>query len=124
MIRACGLLALDDPVGLLRDRDAVIIDEIQRAPDLMLAIKASVDADRRPGRFIVTGSANLLTLRTIQGFAGRTDRTAAADAAQPGRACRDRPGAFLDRLFAADSFVEGKARTATDFLLVLTLRLS
>ncbi len=66
--------ALDDPVGLLRDRDAVIIDEIQRAPDLMLAIKASVDADRRPGRFIVTGSANLLTLRTIQdSLAGRIE---------------------------------------------------
>ena len=66
--------ALDDPVGLLRDRDAVIIDEIQRAPDLMLAIKASVDAGRRPGRFIVTGSANLLTLRTIQdSLAGRIE---------------------------------------------------
>lgn len=47
--------ALTDPVGLIRDVDRAIIDEIQRAPDLMLAIKQSVDADRRPGRFLVTG---------------------------------------------------------------------
>lgn len=100
--------ALDDPVGLLRDRDAVIIDEIQRAPDLMLAIKASVDADRRPGRFIVTGSANLLTLRTIQdSLAGRIELLPLMPLSQDELAATG-PAHFLDRMFAADSFVEAK----------------
>lgn len=58
--------ALDDPTGFLADLDTpVVIDEVQRAPDLVLAIKRSVDLDQRPGRFLLTGSANLLTARTI-----------------------------------------------------------
>lgn len=45
---------------------------MQRAPELILAIKRSVDEDRRPGRFLVTGSANLLTLpRVADSLAGR-----------------------------------------------------
>lgn len=52
------------PEGLL------VIDEIQREPELMLAIKASIDRDRRPGRFLLTGSADLLALK------GRTDSLA------------------------------------------------
>lgn len=49
----------DEPPGLM------IIDEIQRDPDLILPIKASVDADPRPGRFLLTGSARLLGLRGL-----------------------------------------------------------
>lgn len=45
------LSARQDPVGLVRDLDRAVIDEIQRAPQLLLAIKQSVDEDRRPGRF-------------------------------------------------------------------------
>lgn len=51
--------ALDDPAGFLRGRERVAIDEIQRAPNLILAIKKSVDEDPRPGRFLITGSADL-----------------------------------------------------------------
>lgn len=40
----------------------LVIDEVQRVPELMIALKASVDRDRRPGRFPVTGSADLMTL--------------------------------------------------------------
>ncbi len=43
----------------------VTIDEIQRAPGLLLAIKKSVDEDRKPGRFILTGSANILLLPLV-----------------------------------------------------------
>jgi predicted AAA+ superfamily ATPase len=57
--------ALADPVGMIRSLDKAIIDEIQRAPALMLAIKQSVDTDRSPGRFLVTGSANIVTLGGI-----------------------------------------------------------
>jgi predicted AAA+ superfamily ATPase len=50
----------------------VIIDEIQRAPELLRAIKLSVDRNRRPGRFLLTGSANLLLLpRLGESLAGR-----------------------------------------------------
>ena len=53
-----------DPVGFVAGLGsrAVVIDEIQKAPDLLPAIKASVNRDRRPGRFLLTGSASVLTL--------------------------------------------------------------
>ncbi len=43
----------------------MVIDEIQRVPDLLLAIKEQVDADPRPGRYLLTGSARLLGLRGL-----------------------------------------------------------
>ena len=63
-----------DPVGFIRGLDRAVIDEVQRAPELLLAIKRSVDTDRRPGRFILTGSANLMTLPNIaDSLAGRME---------------------------------------------------
>jgi predicted AAA+ superfamily ATPase len=63
-----------DPVGLLRQLDRAIIDEVQRAPQLLLALKMSIDQDRRPGRFLLTGSANLLSLPSIaDSLAGRME---------------------------------------------------
>jgi predicted AAA+ superfamily ATPase len=54
--------------------DSVIIDEVQRAPELFLAIKESVDASRKAGRFILTGSANVLTSPKIsESLAGRME---------------------------------------------------
>jgi predicted AAA+ superfamily ATPase len=66
--------ALEDPRGFLRAHaDGVIIDEVQRAPDLPSYIQGMVDEDPRPGRFILTGSQNLLLLdRVSQSLAGRT----------------------------------------------------
>jgi uncharacterized protein len=57
--------ALEDPVGFVSFDGLTVIDEIQRAPELLLAIKASVDADPRPGRFLLTGSSRLLGLRDL-----------------------------------------------------------
>jgi uncharacterized protein len=66
--------AKNDPVAFINGLDRAVIDEIQRAPDLMLAIKHSVDEDPRPGRFLLTGSANLLTITTIrESLAGRME---------------------------------------------------
>jgi len=63
-----------DPSGFIRGLDRAIIDEIQRAPDLLLAIKKTVDEDYRPGRFLLTGSANVLTLpRVADSLAGRME---------------------------------------------------
>ena len=66
--------ASTDPVGFVRSLDRAIIDEIQRAPELILAIKESVDNDPRPGRFLLTGSSNLMTLpRVADSLAGRME---------------------------------------------------
>jgi len=67
--------AQEDPVGFLRqfeDRN-VIIDEVQRVPELLSQIQVMVDADPRPGRFLLTGSQNFSLSRGIaQSLAGRT----------------------------------------------------
>ena len=63
-----------DPVGFLRGLDRAVIDEVQRAPELLRAIKRSVDDDRRPGRFLLTGSANVLALPQVsESLAGRME---------------------------------------------------
>lgn len=66
--------AKNDPVAFVRGLDRAIIDEVQRAPEVLLALKQSVDEDPRPGRFLLTGSANLLTIRTVHdSLAGRIE---------------------------------------------------
>jgi uncharacterized protein len=57
--------ALEDPVGFVSFDGPMVIDEIQRAPELLLAIKSKVDADPRPGQFLLTGSSRLLGLRDL-----------------------------------------------------------
>ncbi len=66
--------ARNDPTGFVRGFDLVIIDEVQRAPELLRAIKRSVDSDRRAGRFLLTGSADILTLPQVsESLAGRME---------------------------------------------------
>ncbi len=66
--------ARSDPVAFIRDFDRVVIDEVQRAPDILLAIKRSVDEDKRSGRFLLTGSADLLSIATVrESLAGRIE---------------------------------------------------
>lgn len=54
-----------DPTEFVAGADLMIIDEVQRVPELLLAIKETVDADPRPGRFLLTGSARVLGLRGL-----------------------------------------------------------
>ncbi|MFT3852608.1 MAG: ATP-binding protein [Ilumatobacteraceae bacterium] len=54
-----------DPSSFVRDEQMLVIDEIQRVPELLLAIKEVVDGDARPGRFLLTGSARVLGLRGV-----------------------------------------------------------
>ncbi|MGP3921387.1 ATP-binding protein [Nonomuraea sp. 10N515B] len=54
-----------DPVRFIRHDSLMLIDEVQRVPDLWLAMKHVVDRDPRPGRFLLTGSARLLALRSL-----------------------------------------------------------
>ncbi|EJZ18477.1 AAA family ATPase, partial [Rhizobium sp. Pop5] len=64
--------ARTDPIGFIRGIKRAVIDEVQRAPELILAIKESVDRDDEPGRFLLTGSANLATVPAIaDSLAGR-----------------------------------------------------
>ncbi len=64
-----------DPRGFIADLDGpVVIDEVQRVPDLVLEIKDSVDRDRAAGQFLLTGSANLLRSRRVtEALTGRID---------------------------------------------------
>ncbi len=66
-------LAILDPDGLIGARaGSVAIDEVQKAPDLLRAIKLKVDRKRQAGQFLLTGSANILTLRSVsETLAGR-----------------------------------------------------
>lgn len=65
--------AENDPSGFLKfNESTMIIDEVQRAPSLILAIKKIVDEDNRPGQFLLTGSTNINALPTVrESLAGR-----------------------------------------------------
>lgn len=67
--------ARTDPTGLVRGAAGLtVIDEVQKAPELWPAIKVEVDRDSRPGRFLLTGSANVFLLpRLSESLAGRIE---------------------------------------------------
>lgn len=107
--------ALSDPNGFIRGLDRVIIDEIQRAPDLLLAIKRSVDEDRRPGRFLLTGSANVMTLpRVADSLAGRIETIRMLPLARAEIA--GTAPTFLERLFEGRLEGERKAVIGDDLV--------
>jgi predicted AAA+ superfamily ATPase len=99
--------AREDPVGFL---DAVpdrllAIDEVQRAPELILALKYVVDRDTRPGRFLLTGSANLLKLPAIEdSLAGRTESIELHGFSQGELAGHTER--FVDRVMAGERFAD------------------
>lgn len=66
--------ASQNPQGIIETGSHLILDEVQRSPDLLLAVKQAVDSERPrvPGRFVLTGSANLLLMhRVSESLAGR-----------------------------------------------------
>lgn len=90
---------LADPVGFVADLpDKVVLDEVQRVPELFTALKVAVDRDRRPGRFILTGSANVLLVpRLADSLAGRMEILRLYPLAQSELAAKQPD--FLDALF-------------------------
>ena len=94
--------AREDPLGFIAALPAcVTLDEVQRAPGLLLAIKASVDSDRRPGRFLLTGSANLLLLPKVgDSLAGRIEFVQLHPLTESEK--ERRPGALLREFLAGD----------------------
>lgn len=102
-----------DPTAFVdREASPLVIDEVQRAPELLLAVKASVDRDRRPGRFLLTGSADVLLLpRVSESLAGRVEVLTLWPFAQ----CEieGTPPTFLDRLLSGDEpSAPGESRAA------------
>jgi len=66
--------AIADPAGFVDSAELMVIDEVQRVPELLLAIKEQVDTDPRPGRYLLTGSARVLGLRGLPDtLPGRTE---------------------------------------------------
>ncbi len=98
-----------DPEGWVeRASGPLIIDEVQKVPELFPAIKISVDRDRRPGRFLLTGSANVLLLPKIsESLAGRMEICTLWPLSQGELAGAKET--FIDRLFEGDSFGAGPA---------------
>lgn len=91
--------ATQDPTGFVRALDVAAIDEVQRAPDLLRAIKQSIDNDRRSGRFLLTGSTNVLSLpRASDSLAGRMAIVDLLPLAQA--EIEDRRPMFLNAAFA------------------------
>ncbi len=91
--------ARSDPSGFVRDMGRAVIDEIQRAPELLPSLKMAVDEGRSPGRFILTGSADLLTLPTVsESLAGRMEIVPLLPLSQA-EVRGERPG-FLKRILA------------------------
>jgi predicted AAA+ superfamily ATPase len=92
--------ATADPAGFLAGTTGpVALDEVQRAPDLFLAIKAEVDRNRKPGRYLLTGSANVLMLPKLsESLAGRMEILPMWPLSQ-GEIAGEREN-FIDSLFA------------------------
>jgi hypothetical protein len=106
--------ATADPTGFVSDLpDRVILDEVQRVPALFAALKRAVDERRAPGRFLLTGSANVLLVpRLADSLAGRMEILRLHPFAQ----CEleRRPPGFLDALFGDGFRMQRTARLASE----------
>ncbi|MBI2403697.1 MAG: ATP-binding protein [Gemmatimonadetes bacterium] len=98
-----------DPVGFVGGLvGPVVLDEVQRVPNLLLAIKSAVDRDRTPGRFLLTGSANVLLLpKLADALVGRMEILTLWPLSQGELAGTEER--FLDTLYAGGAI---KTRTA------------
>ncbi|MCL2282291.1 MAG: ATP-binding protein [Fibromonadales bacterium] len=94
--------ALEDPTGFVKNESGtMIIDEIQKAPGLIPEIKYVVDNDRRPGQYLLTGSANIKSLPSVsESLAGRVKNIRLRPLTQ-GEVLRKKPS-FLELAFAGE----------------------
>ncbi len=107
------IFAQNDPMGFISDcPDQVILDEIQRVPELCRALKLSVDRNRKPGRFILTDSTSLLLVPELaDALVGRMEVLRLHPLSQQEIEQTQSPP-FLDRLFAGDFQMRQKNRLA------------
>jgi len=108
--------ASQDPVGFVADaKGTLIIDEVQKVPTLFAAIKASVDRDRQPGRFLLTGSANVLMLPHLSdSLAGRMEILTLRPLSQ-GEIAGQRE-TFVDRVFHGSPVAQGRTNERNPLL--------
>jgi uncharacterized protein len=123
---AGNYITLDDPIALaearrnpasfLRSRKPpLVIDEVQRTPELFLALKLFVDQDRRAGQFLLTGSANVLLLpKVADSLAGRMEPIELAPFTQAELEGSEQN--FVDRLFSAEPFAPTRTAHNADDL--------
>lgn len=106
--------ARSDPLGFVMDLPPkVILDEVQRVPELFPSIKLVVDRDRRPGRFLLTGSADVLLLPKLsESLAGRIEVVRLHPLSQV--EIKQGEARFLEHLFRADFKMTSAARLGTD----------
>lgn len=87
-----------DPTSFVREETLMVIDEVQRVPELLLAIKEVVDEEPRPGQFLLTGSARVLGLRGVpDALPGRMETIELWPLSQG--EIDDRPDGFIDAVF-------------------------
>jgi predicted AAA+ superfamily ATPase len=100
--------------------EKVILDEIQRAPELMLPIKLSVDRNRKPGRFFLTGSADVMSLPKVSdSLAGRIEIHTLWPLSQ-GEIRGSREG-FIDALFSDSKLSQIKAMPLNEIIALATI---
>ena len=97
-------IAKADPVGFIRNLPPkrIALDEVQRLPELFISIKQSVDENRQPGRFLLTGSANALLLpRLSDSLAGRMESVRLTPLSE----CeiQERPPTFLNKMLSEEA---------------------
>jgi len=101
--------AREAPDALLQDAAMLTVDEVQRLPDLLHAIKRIVDRGRMPGRFLLTGSANLILMKRVsESLAGRAVYLHLWPMTESEKAGRPRPGPWAE-LLAARSVSEAQS---------------
>jgi hypothetical protein len=111
----CAYFTLDDPETfaaaksnphgfIAANAGRLLIDEVQRVPDLFLAIKHAVDTDRKPGRFLLTGSANVLLIpRLSESLAGRMEIVTLRPLAQSEMRAAPSSQNWVDAWFSRDA---------------------
>lgn len=112
--------ALDDPADFVRHGDGLmIIDEVQRAPDLLLAIKMDVDRNQEYGRYLLTGSAHIQSLPTVrESLAGRVGKVILRQLSMgemSGRPADFIPNAFEGK-FKTPEIHDGQALGKSDYI--------
>jgi uncharacterized protein len=112
--------AREDPSGFIRGLKRAVIDEIQRAPELMVAIKESVDNDPEPGRFLLTSSANITLLPAVgDSLAGRIEVLTLLPFAQA--ELRETSGQFIEKAFSGKLLDASNVPVTGDDLVKLVL---
>ena len=108
--------AREDPVGLVRDLQRAVIDDVQRAPDLILALKKEVDERPGAGRYLITGSVDLFKGSiSPDSLAGRVETVELLPFSQAELTGAASPR-FLDRAFAGDFPAIGETGPTTGLI--------